>query len=187
WPTITILSCSVGVVDPFPLTIWTSIYRQISSHVSVAPQLLKRIFALLVLSPARSLRCAGMPQLLNDLAHAARIRLDRERARRTAQTPISFALLIRKVERNHRNLLPLDIFPHIQLRPVEQGMDPDVCSLLEISLELVPQLRWLIFHVPFHVFITRAEIAFLRACRLLIAPHAHDHPGEMMLIKNLLQ
>src|ERR1035438_215225 len=111
------------------------------SHVAVAPKLLESVLAFLVLRPAGALGRAVVAQLLDDLAHRARLRLDGERARVTADAPVTFPLLVREVERDDGHALALDVFPDIQLRPVQQRVDADMGARLEVRLELVPQLR----------------------------------------------
>src|ERR1017187_5672193 len=106
---MTILSCSAvigvnsdGVVALIAL-----------SHVPIPPQLLERFLTLLILRPARPLRHSGAAQFLDDLVHCGSLRLDRERARVTPDAPVTFPLLIRKVERYDRHLLALDVFPDV--------------------------------------------------------------------------
>ena len=57
----------------------------------------------------------------------------------------------------------------------------------EIGLELVPQLRRLVLDVPFHVLVARAEVTFLGAGRFLVAAHADDDAGVMVLVEHLLE
>ena len=45
----------------------------------------------------------------------------------------------------------------------------------------------LVLDVPLHVLVARAEIAFLGAGRFLVAAHADDHAGEMVLVEHLLE
>src|SRR5258708_15057684 len=111
------------------------------SHIPIASEFLERILVLVVLGADVTFRSPGDPQFLDDFADVGGAGLDRESARRAAQAAIPLALAIREVQWNHWNLLALDIFPHIELRPVEQRMDADMGALFEVGLELVPKFR----------------------------------------------
>src|ERR1035437_6858514 len=144
WPRMTILSCSAaaggaGVGSGALIG---------KSHVSIPPQILEGRFAFLVLRPARTLRRSCAAQFLHDLMHRARLGLHRECARVTPNTPVTFSLLVGEVERDDGDALALDIFPDVQLRPVQQRVNADMSPRLEVRLELVPQLRRLGLDVP---------------------------------------
>jgi hypothetical protein len=66
-------------------------------------------------------------------------------------------------------------------------VNADVGAWLEIGLELVPQFRRLVFHVPLHVLVPRTEIALLGAGRLLVASDADNHAGELVLVQHRLE
>src|ERR1041385_6374145 len=76
---------------------------------------------------------------------------------------------------------------HIRIHPLLHWMDADVGAFFEIGFELVPKLGRLVFHVPFHVFVARAEIAFFGAGRLFVTTDADDDAGEMMLVQDVLE
>src|ERR1035438_10156996 len=180
---MTILSCSAAAggteTDAAPLIA--------SSHVPVPPQFLERFLTLLILRPARPLRHPRPAQFFHDLVHRARLRLDRERARVTPDAPVTLPLLVGEVERDDGHALTLDVLPDVQLGPVQQRMNPDVCSGLEVRLELIPQFRRLILDVPFHVLVTRAEVTFLGPRRLLVAADADDDTREVVLLEHRLE
>src|ERR1017187_3355886 len=158
-----------------------------SSHITVPPQLLERLLALLILRPARPLRHPRPAQFFHDLVHRARLRLDRERAWITPDAPVTLPLLVREVERDDGHALTLDVLPDVQLGPVQQRMNPDVGPGLEVRLELIPQLRRLVLHVPLHVLVARAEVTFLGPRRLLVAADADDEAREVVLLEDCLQ
>src|ERR1035437_2794556 len=158
-----------------------------SSHVPVPPQLLEGGFAFLVLRPARPLRRPRAAQFLYDLSHSAGLRLDGERARVTANAPVPRPLVVREIEWDDGDALALDILPDIQLRPVQQGVNADMCPWLKVRLELVPQLRRLVLEVPFHILVARAEIAFLGPRWFLVAADADNHAGEVVLQQHGLE
>ena len=85
-----------------------------------------------------------------------------------------------KYRLDHRDVLPLDVLPDVQLRPVQQRVNPHVRAGGEVGLELVPQLRRLVRHVPVAVPVARREVPFLAAAAFLIGPGADDHAGERL-------
>src|SRR2546428_8370516 len=146
---MTMLRCSVGRAMAVGMVL----------HVAVfAEQLHPAAF---VLRAAGALGYRGASQLLDDLVHGLGRGLDRERARSAAQAPVAGPVALVEVEVDDRDVLSADVFPDVDLRPVEQGMDPDVRALGEGSLELVPQLRGLLPEVPVAVLVPRREVAFL--------------------------
>ena len=66
-------------------------------------------------------------------------------------------------------------------------MDANVGAFFEIGLELVPKFWRLVLNVPFHVFVARAEIAFLGAGGFFIAANTDNDAGEMMLFEDMFQ
>src|SRR2546425_11083140 len=156
-----------------------------ASHVAVfAEQLHPTAF---VLRAAGALGYRGASQLLDDLVHGLGRGLDRERAGGTAQAPVAGPVSLVKVEVDDRDVLGADVFPDVDLRPVEQGMDPDVRALGEGGLELIPQLRGLLPEVPVAVFVPWREVAFLGARPFLVGPDAQDDAGVAFLRDQVLE
>src|SRR6266853_1216975 len=155
-----------------------------NSHVPVAAQLLEGVFAFLVLGAAGALAGLGVAEFFDDLADVPGVGFDREGAGMATDAPIPLPVAVGEIERDDRDILPLDIFPDVQLRPVQERMDADVGAFLEIGLKLVPKLGWLVFDVPFHVSVARADVAFLGARRLFVAAHANDDAGEAVLFEH---
>src|SRR6185295_17450938 len=81
-----------------------------------------------ILRTARSLRHRSVPQLNNDVVHRLGARLDRRRAGRTAETAIAGPITLVEIEIHEGNVLELDVFPNIDLRPIQQRVDSDVCA-----------------------------------------------------------
>src|ERR1035437_3656150 len=186
WPTMTIFNCpaEAAAAGSFPANP-PFIAPPVCSHVAIAPQFLEGIFAFLVLRAACAFGDSGGAQFVDDFPDGFRLGPDRESAGITANRAIAFAFGVREIERNHGNIFALDVFPDVQLGPMEQRMYPDVCALFEIRFELVPQLRRLVRDVPFHVLVPQTEVTLFGARRLFIAPHADDDAGEMMLVEHL--
>ena len=85
------------------------------------------------------------------------------------------------------HVLALDVFPDVQLGPVQQRVNADVGARLEVRLELVPQLGRLVLDVPFHVLVARAEVAFLGPGRFLVAADADDDAVVVVLVEHRLE
>ena len=107
------------------------------SHVAVAAQLLEGVLALLVLGAPGAFGRARAAQFLHDLPHRARGGLDGKGAGGAPDAAKAFTAAVVKIQRDHRDVLTLDIFPDVQFRPVQQGMDPDVGPGFKIRFELV--------------------------------------------------
>ena len=63
-----------------------------------------------------------------------------------------------EVERHDGDLFDVDVLPDVQFGPVQQRMDSDVILIRLFGPVLVPQLRRLIFVVPFEILIARREV-----------------------------
>ena len=57
-------------------------------------------------------------------------------------------------------------------------MNADVRARGEVGFELIPQLRRLVFDVPFHVLVARTEVAFLGARGFFVAPDTDEVARE---------
>ncbi len=57
----------------------------------------------------------------------------------------------------------------------------------QVGVELVPQFRRLVFHVPFHVLVARRKIPFLGPGRVLVAADADDQAAELVFLDGLLE
>src|SRR5207245_11401622 len=108
-----------------------------------------------ILRAAGALGYRGASQLLDDLVNGFCRGLDRERAGGAAQAPIAGPVALVEVEVDDRDVFGADVFPDVDLRPVEQRMDPNVRALGEGGLELIPQLRGLLPEVPIAVLVSR--------------------------------
>lgn len=100
-------------------------------------------------------------QLLNDLVNVPALGPDRLCARRAAERAVARAVALVIVERHGGDVLALNVFPDIQLRPVEQGMDAHMRAGGKVGFELVPELGRLVVQIPVVVLVARGEIASL--------------------------
>src|SRR4051812_44339012 len=135
-----------------------SVSAALMSQVSRHAEALERVLTLMVHRPAGTLRRASATKFGDDLGDRGGAAVDRlgdvliaERAV-TPSTP-------RKVQVDDGDLLPLDVAPHVDLPPGQQGVDADVRPLLRRRRELVPELRRLIPYVPAVAGGARAEHA----------------------------
>src|SRR5688572_4309280 len=117
WPTMTILSCSVGVTGDFAIC-WDEAVTG-GSHVAIAPEFFKGVLAFFVLSATGAFGRFGGAQLGDDFRHGASRRVDGRSAGRATEAAIALAFAVGKIEWNHRNFLALDVFPYVQFGPVE--------------------------------------------------------------------
>src|SRR3989454_1435268 len=130
--------------------------------------------AAFVLRAAGALGYRGAAQFLDDRIDGLGRGLDREGAGSAAQAPVAGPVALVEVEVDDRDVLGADVFPDVDLCPVEQGVDPDVRARGAGGREPLPQLRRLLPEVPVAVLVPRREVAFLGACPLLVGPHAQD-------------
>ena len=90
-----------------------------------------------------------------------RIGFDREGARVAAQRAVALAAALVVVERNGGDTFALDIFPDIQLGPIQQGVDAQVGSGGEIGFVLVPEFGRLLADIPLALLVAGREVALL--------------------------
>lgn len=109
----------------------------------------------LILSAATSLRDGGHAEFRNDVGNRRSTGCHRAGAWYASQTPISHAVALIEVECGKGNLFELKIFPDIQLRPIQEGMDTDMGAGWERRIELVLELRRLIPKIPFAMLIAQ--------------------------------
>src|SRR6185295_11303103 len=163
---------------------WGS-FSSSSLHVSVFSQQLHP--TPFILRAARSLRHRGMPQLVDNVVHGLRRGSDRHRAGRTTKTAIAGPIPLVEIEIHEGNVLELDVFPNIDLRPIQQRVDSDVCAWREGRLELIPEFRRLIAEIPITMFVTRREVSFLGSRPFLICAHTENDAGIAFLLDQLLE
>src|SRR5208337_4376529 len=81
-----------------------------------------------------------------------------------------------------RYLFPFDIFPDVELGPVEQGVDSEMSTGREIGLVLVPKLGRLVADIPLTLVVARGKITLLGPRSLLIGAGADDHAGVRLRV-----
>ena len=147
-------------------------------HVPVPAQCLQSAPILRILGRPRSFGNVGElagAKLIDDVCGTAGGGFDGASTRGTPQRPIAPAFPLIVVHRHCGDLLPVDIFPDVQLRPIEQRVDPDVGARGEICLELVPEFGRLVAYVPVVVYRAWREVALLGPAALLIRPGPSAH------------
>src|SRR5579872_1251287 len=82
--------------------------------------------------------------------------------------------LLRKIERDHRNLLLFDISPHIQFGPVRKRKDAHAFAGLKPAVVKVPQFGALIARIPLAERIAKRVDTLLRPRALLLTSCATD-------------
>src|SRR5687767_4031754 len=96
-----------------------TIHSPVSSHVTIATEFFESVFAFFVLGAARALGNVGGAKFFDDVAHAHRFGFNWGGARPATDGAIALAFAIGEIERNHGNAFALDIFPDVQLGPVQ--------------------------------------------------------------------
>src|SRR5436190_1255167 len=167
WPTMTTLKLSRSAGGLFTESLkisWTlsrldSRARTCLSHVALAAQLLETVLA--VLHAPRALGDIlerSALQFDDDVVDALGLALDRPLAGAAAQAAVARAVALVVVQRDRRDRFALDVLPDVELGPIEQRVDAQVGARCEVGLELVPELRRLIAHVPVVVLAARREV-----------------------------
>src|SRR5690606_19884731 len=73
-----------------------------------------------------------------------------------------------------RDLLFVDVLPHVDLGPVREREDANALALAHAAVEQVPQLRTLALGIPLALLVAQREDAFLRARSFLVASRAAE-------------
>ena len=95
--------------------------------------------------------------------------------------------LLGEVERHDRNLLGVDVVPHVDLGPVGEREHADALAGIEAAVQQVPELRALALRVPLALVVAQREDAFLRARPLLVAPRAAERRVEVAGLERVEQ
>ena len=114
------------------------------SHVAIAAEFLESVLAFFVLGAAGAFARFGVAEFFDDFADGFRVGFNRAGAGGASEAAIALSFGVCEVERDDRHVLALDIFPDVQLGPVEQRMNTNVRTLFVVGFKLVPQLRRLI-------------------------------------------
>src|SRR6185295_2676578 len=133
------------------------------------------------------LRHSGMAQLVNNVVHRFCRRFDRGRAGRAAETPIAGSLTFIEIEIDEGNVFELDVLPNIDFSPIQQRMDPDMCSWRKGRLELIPELRRLIPEIPIAMLVTRREVTFLGSLFFNVSATTENNARIALLLNQLLE
>lgn len=158
-------------------------------HVAVPAKGLQAAAVFLVLGTARTLRNVGQGaglQLFDNLPGAAGSGPDGPGAGGAAQGAVALAVALVVIQGYGGDVLPFDVFPDVQLGPVQQGMDAHMGTRRKVGLELVPELRGLVVQVPVVVLVPGGEVALFGAGALFVRAGAHDDPGVSGLVGVLL-
>ena len=103
-----------------------------------------------------------------------------------AERAVALAVL-RQIQRNDRDVLALGVGPDVRLGPMQDRMDAQMRAGRRRSVELVPEFRRLVAHVPSALEAARREHALLGARRLLVAADAGDQSVKTVFGERQLQ
>jgi hypothetical protein len=135
---------------------------------------------------AGALRHLGAVEFGQDLVDAGGGRTNRIGDVLIAQRAIALAVL-REIERDDRNVFALGVGPDVGFGPMQDRMNAQMRAGRRRSVELVPELRGLIAHVPAAFESARREHALLGAGRFLIAANAGDQAVKAIFGQRPLQ
>src|SRR5580704_17431942 len=163
-----------------------------------------RAFAVVVDHPVFALRIPHRDQLGDDFRNRIGIRPDSSRAGRAAErtheaadsfhgalrNKIKFrqgqrisahqhAALLGVVKRNDRNVLKMDVLPHVHLRPVGKRKTPDALPRVQPARKKIPKFGALILRVPLAERIAERENAFLSPGFFLVATGSSESRIEL--------
>src|SRR5690606_15290336 len=111
----------------------------------------------------------------------ARIGLHGAGTRCATEAAVAIAMFVAEIHRNDRDLLAVDVLPDVHFGPMQQRVDPDVGAWLEVGLELVPELGWLVLEVPLEVLVAWREVTLFGAGALFVATDATEHGVEAVV------
>src|SRR6516164_8523487 len=162
------------------------LYLEPCLEIAGDAQPLERIFRFVVHGAAGALGHLGAVELGDDLLERARVRHHREGDVGVAQRSIA-ASVARQIERDDRNAVAPRIGPDVGLRPMQDRMNAQMRALRRRGVEVVPELRRLVAHVPAPLDAARREDPLLGAGRLLVAADAGEQAVETVLGERELQ
>src|SRR5262249_37294331 len=125
-------------------------------------------------------------KLGDDLVDRTGLRRHRKGDVGVAQRAIARAVL-GKIERNDRYAFAPGIGPDVGLGPMEDRMDPQMRTSRKPGVEVIPEFRRLITHVPAALKPARREYPLLGAGRLLVTANASEQAIEAVLSKGEFQ
>jgi len=129
---------------------------------------------------AGALRNLGAVELGDDLVDGARLRRHRRRDVRIPERAITLAVA-GEIERDDRDALAARIGPDIGLGPMQDRMDAQMGALGRRGIEVIPEFRRLVAHVPAALYPARREHPLLGAGRFLVAANAGNRPSNPYL------
>src|SRR5271169_3503344 len=92
-----------------------------------------------------------------------------------------------EIERNDRDVFTLGIGPDVGFGPMQDRMHAQMRARWRRGVELIPEFRRLIAHVPSALGAARREHALFGARRLFVAADAGDQSVEAVFGKRELQ
>src|SRR5215813_11021218 len=182
WMPATIPGSSPGT----GMTRGDSISSEYALQISSDAQSLESVLGLVIHGAAGAFRGPRRIKLGNDLVDRARLGRDRKRDVGIAKRAIALAVL-GEVEWNDRYPLTPRIGPDVGFGPMEDRMDAQMRASRQPGVEVIPEFRRLIAHVPMALKAARREHPLLGASRFLVAANAGEQAIEAMFGKGKLQ
>ena len=91
-----------------------------------------------------------------------------------------------EIEIHEGNVLVLDVLPDVDLRPIEEWMNPNMRAGWKGGFELVPQLRRLVAEIPIAMFVARGKIPLLRPGAVFVRADPENNAGVASLFDQML-
>jgi hypothetical protein len=128
-----------------------------------------------------------MAQLVDDVIDGLCGGFNGKGARRTPEASIPSALAFIQIEIDKGNVFKLNVFPNVDLGPIQQRVNADMRALWKGRFKLIPQLRWLIAEVPIAVLIPGRKIPLFGPRAFFIRANAQDHARIAFIFDQILE
>ena len=92
-----------------------------------------------------------------------------------------------EIQRDNRNVLEVDVLPHIQFGPVGERKHPDRLAFVDSGVIDVPQFGTLVFRVPLPVGVAERIDSLFRAGLLFVAPRSAKRRVKTVLRQSVQQ
>src|SRR5258708_18806329 len=135
---------------------------------------------------AHPFRVLGHFEFGDDFVDRAGVAVDRKRDVLFAERAVTLSVAC-EIKWYDRDPFAAHVVPDIEFGPVKDRVNADMGACDDVGIILVPELRWLIAHVPISTLRTGAENPLLGTDRLLVAPDSQQDPLELMRFERASQ
>src|SRR5262249_36576565 len=93
----------------------------------------------------------------------------------------------REIKRDDRDVLKVDVLPHIEFGPIREREDADRLALVFARIVEPPEFGPLVLRIPTVIGGAEGEDAFLGAALLFVAPRAAEGCVEAVFVERLFE